>query len=51
VNGRPPFEYFWADGNPDKLSISHLYFGDQAGEVWEFPYTMKGNEETPKRIK
>lgn len=45
VNGRRPFEYFWADGNPHKFSPSHLYFGDSGGNVWKLPYDMNGKEE------
>lgn len=44
VNGKPPFEYFWADGNPEEFSISKLYIGDLAGTVIELPYDME--EET-----
>ena len=41
VNGRAPFEYFWADGNPNELSRSALYFGNQAGQYWQLPYEME----------
>jgi glucan phosphorylase len=41
VNGRAPFRYFWADGSPDIMSISLLYFGDTAGNVWQMPYDME----------
>ena len=40
VNGADPFLYFWADGNPDKPSISLMYFGDSKGNVWQLPYNM-----------
>lgn len=49
VNGQDPFLYFWADGNPDKLSRSQLYFGDSQGKVWRLPYNMKKEQEKPKR--
>lgn len=51
VGGKDPFFYFWADGNPDKISESHLYFGDSKGKVWQLPYVMKDDEEKPKRIR
>jgi hypothetical protein len=51
VNGNDPFFYFWADGNPDKLSESYLYFGDSKGRVWQLPYDMEDDEEKPKRVK
>jgi hypothetical protein len=44
VNGKRPFEYFWADGDPHKFSPSHLYFGDGGGNVWKLPYDMQGKE-------
>ena len=41
VNAHPDFYAFWADGNPDELSPSHLYFTNQAGDaVWRMPYEM-----------
>lgn len=27
INGRPPFEFFWADGHPHEVSPSRLYLG------------------------
>lgn len=47
VNGKDPFQYFWADGNPDVMSISNLYFGDSAGNVWQMPYNMQRNSQNP----
>jgi len=41
VNAHPDFYAFWADGNPDELSESHLYFTNQSGDkVWKLPYDM-----------
>ena len=41
LNARDPFFVFWADGNPDKLSASRLYFADSSGrKVWRLPYTI-----------
>lgn len=51
VNGRSPFLYFWADGNPNAFSPSYLYMGDAAGRVWQLPYTMKGEKEKPRRVR
>ncbi|HEV7347814.1 BNR-4 repeat-containing protein [Telluribacter sp.] len=51
VNGRDPFYYFWADGDPGKFSPSQLYFGDSQGQVWELPYTMTQEAEKPVRRK
>ena len=46
-----PFFAFWADGNPDKFSESHLYFCDSSGEhVWQLPYDMTGDFAKPKEI-
>ena len=50
LNARDPFFYFWADGNPDRFSISHLYFGDSKGNFWQLPYTMKSNFEKPEKM-
>lgn len=45
VNGKSPFLYFWADGDPNKFSASYLYIGDEKGQVWQLPYHMEGEEE------
>jgi hypothetical protein len=50
VHGVSPFQYFWADGDPYKLSPSYLYFGNEKGTVWQLPYTMKTPQEKPRRI-
>jgi hypothetical protein len=50
LNGQKPFQYFWADGNPDEQSISHLYFGDLQGNVWQLPYHMTKAEEEPEKM-
>jgi hypothetical protein len=41
VQGKAPFHFFWADGDPDKFSISKLYIGDLSGNVYELPYVME----------
>lgn len=51
VNARDPFLYFWADGNPHEFSISKLYFGDSAGNIWQLPYDMKDTTAKPVKIK
>lgn len=40
VNGKSPFMYLWADGNPNAFSPSYLYIGDARGNVWPLPYDM-----------
>lgn len=46
------FYSFWADGNPDKLSESRLYFSDWTGkEVWQLPYIMETEFSKPIRLK
>lgn len=48
VNAHPDFYGFWADGNPDEMSQSHLYFTDRAGSgVWQLPYAMETPLATP----
>ncbi len=51
LNARDPFFSFWADGNPDKFSESHLYFGDASGKrVWQLPYAMTNSTSQPVLI-
>ena len=41
LDGSGRFYSFWADGNPEVLTESHLYFGDADGtRAWELPYQM-----------
>ncbi len=51
VEGKDPFLYFWADGNPDEFSVSHLYFGNRKGRVWKLPYDMEEDWQKPERHK
>ncbi|MGB3587363.1 MAG: BNR-4 repeat-containing protein [Tunicatimonas sp.] len=44
VNGQPPFQYFWADGNPGGITKSVMYFGDSEGNTWQLPYEMSEEE-------
>lgn len=45
------FYAFWADGNPDRKSISYLYFCDCKGNVFRMPYNMKEEWEKPAPIR
>lgn len=49
VNAHTEFYGFWADGSPDKLTRSRLYFTNRQGdETHRLPYEMIS--ETPKQI-
>lgn len=51
-DARDPFFAFWADGDPNKLSESRLYFSNSTGEhVWRLPYTMTAETALPEVIK
>ena len=51
VNAHPDFCAFWADGNPDEMSVSRLYFTNQAGDqVWELPYAMEEERSAPRAL-
>ncbi len=51
MNAHPDFAAFWADGDPDAFSKSHLYFANRDGDrVWRLPYDMAGEFEAPERI-
>jgi len=51
VGAHPDFYAFWADGDPDKLSASHLYFANQAGDrVWRLPYNMADQFAAPVAV-
>jgi hypothetical protein len=51
VNARDPFFVFWADGNPDEMSVSKLFFGESSGErYWVLPYDMEGDFAEPRQI-
>ena len=48
VNAHPEFYAFWADGNTDKMSESHLYFTNRSGnQVWRLPYVMRQSFAAP----
>ncbi len=48
LNAHSDFYAFWADGDADKLSESHLYFSNYNGKkVYELPYYMKQKSQKP----
>ncbi|PQO46979.1 BNR-4 repeat-containing protein [Blastopirellula marina] len=50
-NAHEDFYGFWADGNPDEISKSHLYFTNQSGDqVWRLPYDMEEAFATPEMV-
>jgi hypothetical protein len=52
VNASKRFYSFWSDGDPEKLSVSKIYFTDEScKKVWVLPYEMKEDFDRPKRIK
>jgi hypothetical protein len=52
LNANDDFYAFWADGDADELSESHLCFTNKKGDkVWQLPYNMKADFETPVIIK
>jgi len=52
VDARSDFYAFWADGNPDEFSLSHLYFTNRDGDrVWRLPYDMSGAFAKPELIR
>lgn len=47
-HGADRFSIFWADGNPETPTESHLYFGNRDGSrYWELPYTMDDVRASP----
>ncbi len=51
VNAHPDFYAFWADGNPDTMSISRLYYTNLSGDVFILPYHMNKQQATPERVR
>jgi len=52
MNANKNFYSFWFDGDPDKLSESHLYFSNMKGnKIWQLPYNMTSDMMKPLRIK
>ena len=51
VDAQRDFYAFWADGDPDKFSPSHLYFTNHGGDrVWRLPYDMSEDFAKPERV-
>lgn len=51
VNAHDDFYAYWADGNPDELSPSYLYFSNKAGDrVWRLPYDMDEEHAAPEEV-
>jgi hypothetical protein len=51
VNAHDDFYALWADGNPEVMTESHLYFTNRAGDqVWELPYEMEAETAKPKPV-
>jgi hypothetical protein len=51
INAHDDFYAYWADGNPDELSPSHLYFANKQGDrVWRLPYVMEGEFAAPEPL-
>jgi hypothetical protein len=49
LNARDPFVAFWADGDANKLTPSHLYFANSDGtQVRRLPYSMTEAQATPE---
>jgi hypothetical protein len=50
-NAHPDFHAYWADGDADKFSESHLYFTNRTGDkVWRLPYDMSGDFAAPEPV-
>jgi len=48
LHAHPEFAAFWADGDPDRLSPSLLYFTDREGSgLWQLPETMRTGTAKP----
>jgi len=51
VNAHRDFYAFWADGDADKFSESHLWFSNKNGKkVFKLPYKMSDYPEKPVRV-
>jgi hypothetical protein len=50
-DGAGRFATFWADGNPESITESHLYFGNLDGtRFWELPYDMTSDTARPVEV-
>ena len=50
VDAHEGFYAFWADGDADKFSESHLYFCTKAGDVYRLPTVMGQERMKPERM-
>ena len=51
VDAHPDFYAFWADGNPDELSPSRIYFTNRDGDkLWRLPYNMTDESAKPELL-
>lgn len=51
LHAHPDFAAFWADGDPGRLTKSHLYFVNADGtRVWRLPYDMTGDFAKPEEV-
>jgi hypothetical protein len=52
LNANDEFYAFWANGDADKISESHLYFSNKAGDkIFVLPYNMTEEWVKPERVK
>ena len=49
-NAADAFYCFWADGNPDKITRSYLYFCTKEGQVYRMPYQMDSEWASPEKM-
>ncbi|MBY5958738.1 BNR repeat-containing protein [Membranicola marinus] len=49
-NFKPPFCFFWSDGDPHQFSSSTIYFGDFEGQVWKLPGHMNQEWMVPEKV-
>lgn len=50
IAAKAPFSFFWANGDAHNPSSSNLFFGDFNGTVYQLPYKMTKDWETPKLL-
>ncbi|MFW5682816.1 MAG: hypothetical protein ACOC1G_07405 [Phycisphaeraceae bacterium] len=51
IDAHEDFDAFWADGNPDELSLSRLYFTNRSGDrVWRLPAEMPDDVAAPEPV-
>ena len=50
-NAHPDFYAYWADGDADTFSESHLWFTNKAGDkLWHLPYDMTNDYAAPSLV-